>query len=796
MEAGRSFKDYRVCPKTGKVYKARRHFSWYRLFFPLTGLLATIWFLIRVIPKPSRATYPCQRMAFPIASSFVTYLIGIFTTAAIMKRATAHIRRAKYIIAAVCLLAAITTAWFTIGIDAFRAQGYVFEPNDGSNNPMGIARGIYPGRVVWVHDPNSTDWSPSLNSSTTEYWWDDNHTNQAVVDQMYSKGLRWLTNSTTDANAWDKLFRYFNQHHGKGDVGYTSGEKIAIKPNHVQQRSLTYADTSQAADLCPQTVVSLLKQLVWEAGVPQDCITICDSSRYISNKIFNRCYALFPNVHYLSTNFYTAYGDDRYADPCRPPVAPSTTAFTYYSGKTETGKSIARTPQPVPFDEADYVINLAIMKGHSRAGVTLCGKNWYGNFCAAPGGTEDIAHTLLPETVRTMGHYRLMVDLMGNKNFGEKTFLFILDGLWGFQHHGSKSRPIAFNYPPFNDDYPSSLFMSQDMVAIDSVGTDFLTAQFADNMGGTYNHLTTGIDDYLHEAALADNPPSGTIYGYDTNGNPARFTSLGVHEHWNNPIDKQYTRNLGTGSGIELVSNDPLLCSSTGRSVADITRDCSVDAFDYAKMTDQWLADPEIITNGDFTSDLTGWILVHPAGSTGTMTAVWDGTAGSPAGSVKIAKSAGAVSGHKFYQVIPVTNGSHYRVTAQWKGSLSGGTNSANVYVSFVSSPPPTSWGSAMYTKSSGTWDWENITIALITLLASPDVGLADGVFKATDDYMVVAFDIGGSIGSSAVYYWLDNVSVHETGSDPDGDVSGDWFIDWGDISDLADDWLLSGVTP
>lgn len=31
-------------------------------------------------------------------------------------------------------------------------------------------------------------------------------------------------------------------------------------------------------------------------------------------------------------------------------------------------------------------------------------------------------------------------------------------------------------------------------------------------------------------------------------------TSLGVHEHWNNATDKQYSRNLGTGNGIELIS--------------------------------------------------------------------------------------------------------------------------------------------------------------------------------------------------------------------------------------------------
>jgi hypothetical protein len=27
-----------------------------------------------------------------------------------------------------------------------------------------------------------------------------------------------------------------------------------------------------------------------------------------------------------------------------------------------------------------------------------------------------------------------------------------------------------------------------------------------------------------------------------------------VHEHWNNATDKKYSRNLGTGKGIELVT--------------------------------------------------------------------------------------------------------------------------------------------------------------------------------------------------------------------------------------------------
>jgi hypothetical protein len=78
-------------------------------------------------------------------------------------------------------------------------------------------------------------------------------------------------------------------------------------------------------------------------------------------------------------------------------------------------------------------------------------------------------------------------------------------------------------------------------VALESVGLDFLRAEMP---------LIKNADRHLHEAALANNPPSGTVYQPDG----TRLASLGVHEHWNNSTDKKYSRNLGTGNGIELVT--------------------------------------------------------------------------------------------------------------------------------------------------------------------------------------------------------------------------------------------------
>ena len=57
------------------------------------------------------------------------------------------------------------------------------------NDPIGIAQGVYPGRVVWIHDPNATDWA---GYSLPEHWYDDNHTDQAVVDKMISRAVRGL----------------------------------------------------------------------------------------------------------------------------------------------------------------------------------------------------------------------------------------------------------------------------------------------------------------------------------------------------------------------------------------------------------------------------------------------------------------------------------------------------------------------------------------------------------------------------------------------------------------------------
>jgi len=49
---------------------------------------------------------------------------------------------------------------------------------------------------------------------------------------------------------------------------------------------------------------------------------------------------------------------------------------------------------------------------------------------------------------------------------------------------------------------------------------------------------------------------------------------LGVEEHWNNSTDKQYSRNLGTGTGIELVSYN-----SIGTSARPVVKSTDFKSF-------------------------------------------------------------------------------------------------------------------------------------------------------------------------------------------------------------------------
>jgi len=584
------------CPKTGKSVGSKSSKTWLRWLFPITGLAALVWFLIRVIPKPTRVTYPCQKVAFPIASSFVAYLLGGACTIVAFRKAKKRLQQSRYILAGFCVAVGVGCAWLAISINSSWGWAAPFVPTDPCNSPMGVAKGINSGRVVWIHDPNATDWNGS-----TGYYWDDTHTDQSTVDAMLSTAIRGLTEEATDEGAWDALFRHFNHAHDNDDIGYSSGEKIVIKPNHVDHRY--HERANNLADTTPHTVLAVMRQLVYKAGVNEADITISDPSRYLADKTYNKCYAEFPNAVYEETNYYIyEAGHALYGTEGRVAAVSSDDYLIYYSDDSNLDPSDPndhRDKLPMSFVNASYVINLAGLKGHNGVGATLCAKNWYG--CFGGRNPHYIHHNTLPNENPSMNQYRALVDLIGHEHLGGKTVLYMIDGLWGTKWHNSV--PQVWSMSPFNSDYTSSLFVSQDPVAIDSVGLDFLYTQWA-SAWDSERGLSGGLDDHLHEAALANDPCSGTFYDpHRPIGDPGatRLESLGVHEHWNNATDKQYTRNLGSGDGIELVTAAELSCS--GEIDGDVNGDCQVNFEDMSVIAVNWLEAEDEPRYGDLYDD-------------------------------------------------------------------------------------------------------------------------------------------------------------------------------------------------
>jgi len=501
---------------------------------------ALAWFVVRVIPKPIRATYPCQRAAFPLATAFVIWLLAVKTSLLVWLNSRTWLRRLRPVLLTgllVCLsvLAATSTTQALLHFGSLpKPSPKAWTPADPPNTPLGIGKGIFPGRVVWMRDTNATPWGGIYG----HWWYNETGVKQAAVERMMSCSLQALAGAASDAAAWDKVFRFYNTTHGRGDFGYQTNESIVLKINCNNCYAGNEDDDDQI-DSAPQSVLAILRQLVNRAGVPQGQITVYEAVRFVPNRILDNCRTEFPNVRWL---------DSQGGNGVCQKVTWHANAFTY---STNLAKLENKVPEAVY--QATYLINMALLKGHWHAGVSLTAKNHLGTISGAPFDHTYIAAHKLP-----MGVYHPFVDFIGTRQLGGKTLLYMIEGLYGVLEVESFVGSSTANWANlFGGGWSSSFFTSFDPVAIDSVGLDFLRSEFGAQLA---NNHSTNCDNFLHEAALADNPPSGIAYQPDG----SRLASLGVHEHWNNSTAMQYSGNLGASNGIELVK----IVASTKPAVA------------------------------------------------------------------------------------------------------------------------------------------------------------------------------------------------------------------------------------
>jgi uncharacterized protein (DUF362 family) len=537
---------------------------WMRISFFFFGIASTVWFLIRVIPKPSRATYPCMRTAAPFMSSFIIYLLSIAGSAFAFRKFKKSLAATKYVAASAFFIVALVMLMATniSNTRDAKAINQLTADHFEANAPIGEARGLHPGRVVWVWDKHATDetYTPSSNSRDKSQWW-AYFTNGEEVEKMLGQAILSYAGEDGLEEAWNVLFEYFNAQKGKGEVGYQPGEKIYIKLNITNSASgEDKTNDFNRMDSTPELALALLKHLVEVVGVQESDIYMGDPFRTFHSLYWDMCAGVYPNVNYTCGRVLSG----------RYQTVPTSEAVMHFSD----GRHQWRIPQE--YVDADYFINMPCLKTHNEGGITLGAKNHQGSVLQDGAGSDSQyaidMHYSLPANDPGYGNYRHLVDYLGHKDIGGKTLLTIIDGIWaGRSWEGYIDK---WNMEPFNGDYPSSLFVSQDRVAVDAVCYDFLLEEYKDKNESIRYPYYDGCDDYLFQAADPSYWPEEIEYDPEGDGTP--IASLGVYEHWNNPVDKQYSRNLDTGNGIELVkvnlNNDPFTPQNSGLVSAKVKK--------------------------------------------------------------------------------------------------------------------------------------------------------------------------------------------------------------------------------
>jgi hypothetical protein len=428
------------CPTTGKIRGINKG-EWPQWAFIFSGIAALAWFCIRVVPKPSRITYPCQKATASFLAGYLVYALSLFGSVVAYRKARRFFRSAKFVYGTLFLVLS------GIALSVFIANNV--HPASAANTVVGTAKGIFPGRVVWAHNPNAAMWRGAGN------YWAASVNPQAEYNKAFTYGIESLSGGTDDSTAWDKMFKWFNGTHGRAGTGYQAGDSIAIKINQ-NNSAASGAGPGNVMNANPQTCVAVLTSLV-KAGVPQGEITIGDPSRAVTDNIFNAIHTAFPKVRVV----------DYFGNNGR--VTTGTVANVFPNNDVVTGQSTC-------FYNARYIINQPLLKGHTGT-VTFGSKNFYGTNGIKP-NWQDNGNRHPADNALT--------NYMTNAKFGGKVVLWAMDAMYPSpQLDGG---PWAnFAEAPFNGKPMSSFILSLDGVAEESVSWDFFIQHGAAN---GYNYIT------------------------------------------------------------------------------------------------------------------------------------------------------------------------------------------------------------------------------------------------------------------------------------------------------------------
>ncbi len=306
-----------------------------KILLIIAGSLSLLWFIIRVIPKPSRALYPCQRVTFPLASAFVIWLTGILGSITLFKRARKVFQDSRYVSAMAIMAAAI--GFFAISFlstppsEVFArgklAENVILEP---STNPI---LDTLPAKVAAVR-------SDKANCADIGY---------AEIENMIRQAVQ-------DAGGWEDII--------------SDGDLVVLKPN------LVAVPPTPAPHFCngkvtDPRILEITAKLVKETN-PSGKVYIMESGA-VTDSYEDMQNLGYTELDYIDSVIALEWTGRSFDDTMLHSVSlPDELSLYPDDQKPNNGRPIYLHKT---YFDADVIISVPVMKNHATAGITGAVKN-------------------------------------------------------------------------------------------------------------------------------------------------------------------------------------------------------------------------------------------------------------------------------------------------------------------------------------------------------------------------------------------------------------------------------------